>query len=579
MFTTANSRHHVWAVSAAMLLLSLEVPSAVAQRDEPRKYALLIGVNEYREGQGLPKLSYAEKDIDDLESRLIYAGYHVTKLTAEAGIDRVTRVPTARNIRDAIARVIGNPNLQEQDTIIVALAGHGVTVRVQQTELDSVEEKFFFCPTDADLRPLVTRANESDFPSLDEVEERYDLISIDELYESLADYDSETRTGCRAGLRLVMVDACRDDPSRPSFSRAANSLTIPAIPPPPGGLVTLFSCSTHERAYEDPTLEHGVFFHFVIEGLGGSADLDRDGEVAISELNQYVSRAVYDFVLHHYDGVQNPELTGHIRGRFALLANTQLPEGTREGELRVFEALPDFRMVWIPAGRFTMGSPESEEGHQFDEGQVHVELTNGFWIGETEVTQAQWQAVMRSEPWLNRHWATNNDDSPAVYISWDSAMEFCERLTLEEQRSGRLSENFCYTLPTEAQWEYAYRSNSRERFYWGTDEIDLEQHAWSMRTTHRTREYYAHEVARRLPNSWGLHDMAGGVWEWCRDEYVSQLPGGVDPYVIGETSVHVSRGGSWRDQGLMLRAAQRNKNSRTYSKDNLGFRIILVDEY
>lgn len=592
--------------SLASLLVGVATSRSFGQNDvgqrAPGRYALVVGIDQYREGQGLPRLGYAERDVDDLGSRLADAGYQVTKLSIGAGRDRPARVPTARNIRDAIERVVANPFLKERDTVLVAMAGHGVTVRVRDSADGEPEEKFFFCPMDADLEPLVRRAEEGVFLTTDEVEQRHDLISIAELYASLANFDEAQRTGCRAGLRLILIDACRNDPSRPATTRASNSETLPPLPPPPGGLATLFSCSTHERAYEASSLKHGVFFHYVIEGLGGPADLTRDGTVTVLELSEYVSGNVHDFVHQTYDGVQNPELVGNTAGRIGLVdvklpavaadeARRPVPNGMRPestegglgrfpigsdpGELREFTELPGFRMAWIPAGRFTMGSPTTEAGRDADEDQVEVELTRGFWLGETEVTQAQWRALMGSEPWKGTAFTREGDRHPATWISWEQAVEFCRRLTDKERQAGRLGPRDEYRLPTEAEWEFACRAGSRSTYGFGDDASRLGDYGWFGGNTSIKAESHAHAVGKKPANTWNLHDMHGNCMEWCLDGYENDLPGGVDPRRPSEDRFRVLRGGDWGGNAIDCRSSRRYAYPASARVATLGFRVAI----
>ncbi len=132
--------------------------------------------------------------------------------------------------------------------------------------------------------------------------------------------------------------------------------------------------------------------------------------------------------------------------------------GARAGQPRDDNGLQT-TLVWIPPGKFKMGSPKNEKGRDDDnEAQVQVTLTKGFWLGQTEVTQSEWQRVMSTAPWRSgkdKKYVKEGDDYPAVYVSWDDAMKFCKTLTATDRVAGRLTLGWQYTLPTEAQWEYA----------------------------------------------------------------------------------------------------------------------------
>lgn len=106
---------------------------------------------------------------------------------------------------------------------------------------------------------------------------------------------------------------------------------------------------------------------------------------------------------------------------------------TAAGEVRMFNEQLDLKMVWCPAGRFTMGSPPGEKDRSGDEDQVQVTLTKGFWLARTEVTQGQWQAVMGTEPWKDQTYRREGANYPATYVSWEDAIKFCDALTTRER--------------------------------------------------------------------------------------------------------------------------------------------------
>ena len=156
-------------------------------------------------------------------------------------------------------------------------------------------------------------------------------------------------------------------------------------------------------------------------------------------------------------------------------------------------------MILIPAGTFTMGSPSNEKDRTIDEVQHQVTLTKDFYIGKYEVTQAQWQAVMGSNPS-----SFSGDNNPVELVSWNNCQEFITKLNQMGQGT--------FGLPTEAEWEYSYRAGTTTAFYWGEDTgySQIGQYAWySSNSSSKT-----HEVGQKLPNAWGMHDMIGNVNEW-----------------------------------------------------------------
>jgi formylglycine-generating enzyme len=190
-------------------------------------------------------------------------------------------------------------------------------------------------------------------------------------------------------------------------------------------------------------------------------------------------------------------------------------------------------LIEIPAGKFMMGSPVGEKNRQDDEEQVAVTLTKSFWLGKTEVTQGQWQAVMSTEPWKGQEFVQTDKNGAATFVSWNDATAFCQRLTDSDHKNGKLPAGEAYRLPTEAQWEYACRAGTQTMWSFGDDDKELGEYAWF--DGNAAREQYAHAAGLKKPNPWGLHDMHGNVWEWCSDWY-GKLPGGTDPVGPGKGS-------------------------------------------
>ncbi len=248
--------------------------------------------------------------------------------------------------------------------------------------------------------------------------------------------------------------------------------------------------------------------------------------------------------------------------------------GKSAGDLRSDNTL-GMKLVWCPAGRFTMGSPASETERSDDEEQVEVTLTKGFWLGQTGVTQSQFKAVMASEPWSGNDCVKEGVNYPATYVDWNDATEFCKRLTESEGRAGRLPQGWKYDLPTEAQREYATRAGTTMAYVFGNDAGKLSDYAWFHENAIDVDQDYAHEVGAKKPNAWGLYDLHGNMWEWCRDYYAKKLPGGVDPFV-GTGSNRVFRGGCWFDNAANCRSAYRFRPPPDIRYSNPRFRLALV---
>jgi formylglycine-generating enzyme required for sulfatase activity len=197
-------------------------------------------------------------------------------------------------------------------------------------------------------------------------------------------------------------------------------------------------------------------------------------------------------------------------------------------------------MVSLPAGEFLMGSPDSDPDASDDENPQHQVKVNSFAIGKYLVTQAQYEAVMGTNP----SYFKNNPQNPVENVSWDDAEDFCQKLS---QITGKT-----YRLPTEAEWEYACRAGTTTDYYFG-DYFDdyLKDYAWYKGNSQNK----THPVGQKKPNAWGLYDMSGNVWEWCEDSSL--------------------RGGSWGYNPYNCRSAIRCDRYRRCSPNfDVGFRVV-----
>lgn len=221
-------------------------------------------------------------------------------------------------------------------------------------------------------------------------------------------------------------------------------------------------------------------------------------------------------------------------------------------------------MVWINPGRFIMGLQTKLEGFMFCDIPHPVVLSNGYWIGRYEITEAQWRSVMGCESSAKYGY----DGYPACCMCCDEAIQFCHRLTEIERKAGRLPQGYAYALPTEAQWEYACLAGSPE-CYPAPDSID--EVGWFADNAGDG----PHPVGKKKPNSWGLYDMIGNMTEWCCDfyaEYPSVLVADPKGPPIGRD--HVRRGGSWDAGAVCQNSGFRYRGCGDFGED-CGFRIAL----
>lgn len=216
--------------------------------------------------------------------------------------------------------------------------------------------------------------------------------------------------------------------------------------------------------------------------------------------------------------------------------------------------------VLIPAGTFVMGSPSHEPRRDHDEGPQHlVRISKPFYLQTTEVTQAQWKAVMGDNP---SHFK-GDDRRPVESVSFNYIQYFIDRLN---RREGAVK----YRLPTEAQWEYACRAGSRTCFNFGDSESQLDAHAWHLKNSGGK----PHRVAFKRPNWWGLYDMHGNVHEWCSDKY-RDYPGApaTAPTDPEDQPERITRGGGWGSGLKYLRCAYRSGHHQGFDCHDLGFRL------
>ena len=236
------------------------------------------------------------------------------------------------------------------------------------------------------------------------------------------------------------------------------------------------------------------------------------------------------------------------------------------------------RLVQIPAGRFEMGSPAAEEGRDANEGPQHQVQLQSFFLGQTPVTQAQWK-VVAGWPKVGVDLSPNpssfkGDNRPVERVSWEEAMEFCHRLS---QRS-----NLSYTLPSEAQWEYACRAGTTTPFAFGdTLTPDLAKYDANYTYGSGPKGTYRKETAdvdSFSANAWGLHDMHGNVWEWCLDPWhktYGGAPSDGTAWVNGveDEGIRLLRGGSWNHYPRSCRSAYRLWRHQDDRSNLVSFRL------
>jgi formylglycine-generating enzyme required for sulfatase activity len=250
------------------------------------------------------------------------------------------------------------------------------------------------------------------------------------------------------------------------------------------------------------------------------------------------------------------------QNRCPVCKESSAPTGEAESPLpAVFtDIICDIEMVYIPGGAFQMG--DTFGGGMENEQPVHTVRLDGFYIGRTTVTQAQWLQLIPDNPSK-----FEGDRHPVEQVTWDQARQFARLLT--EAHQGR----YTFDLPSEAQWEYAARSGGRQELYAGGDLID--KLGW-YEANSRGR---THPAGEKEPNDLGLYDMSGNVWEWCLDSFTEDAyPRHKErnPLICENEADQVIRGGSWHLDAWSARCARRFSFPRDLMGPGLGFRLVMV---
>jgi tetratricopeptide (TPR) repeat protein len=400
--------------SLLALTIGLAASATSAGAAEPRgeRYALLVGVQGYPPGQ-LRSLEFSESDVNDLAEALKLGGYrqeNIHVLTGTRGGTNNNLLPNAKNIRRELEFLVRH--CDSGDHVVVAFAGHGVQFRKEET--------MYFCPSDADLK------------------DRQTLIAMPDVYKVLE--------RCKADLKLLLVDACRNDPLN-QLDRGRldeyESVTEPPRVPPPGGIIALFSCSKNQEAMEDRELRHGVFFYYVIEALTGAAGLgDAPDEVTLPQLEYYVKKRVQSRVADRYQKSQEPELktlgavglvplvrldssrpeVKHIRAALRLRLRKEYAAADRE-EARAVSYRPDNAEAYLRRGRL------------YYERDKYPDAISAF----SKVLELDPQNV---DALVDRGQARFlNDDADGALNDYDAALEIDKRCALAYLRAGVVRHN------------------------------------------------------------------------------------------------------------------------------------------
>ncbi len=596
--------------------------SASAAHAQGKKYALVVGVETY-DPKFFHRLPYTVDDAEDLAAALGKHQFDVTVMVPEAPIPE-RKPSTAKKIVDQLTRRL--KGLTADDTVVVALSGHGLQFKTPRKLADGSEDTQFFCPEDADPTDVNS------------------LVSLGKVYAAVEQ--------CLAGRKLLIVDACRNEVlTENAKSRREIELDPVGLKPRtvPKGMLALYSCSEGEKSYEHPDVKHGVFSYHVIQYLQGTADprfYVRD-QVSVRGLADYASRETRDFVFAKLSADQLPELVGRtsdwplgslksakppaLVAPFSAAAAKASQEAWAKylGKPVIERNSLGMDLVLLPPGTYRRGSTGAQidavlkfdssakrENFADEQPQHTVQLTQPFRLGATEVTVGQfrrfvtatgyqteaekdgeggfgWNATTEKFEGRKPEYTWKNtgflqtDNHPVVNVSWNDAQAFVEWLSRDE--------GLTYRLPTEAQWEYACRAGTTGLWWHGDDPEGLGNSGnvadgtgkarWGKNYANfsyiaaRDGDAFTATVGRSSrTNPFGLSDMHGNVLEWCGDWYDAEFYGkttgtAVDPFNASPADFRVLRGGSWNGSARNARSAFRNWSTPDYRYSFIGFRV------
>lgn len=566
-------------------------------------YALLIGVNRYNHAAlNSPQLKFPEKDARAVGEFLKDSGYTVKYLLGDAA--------TLKAIEMELDMFSSKGN--SEGVLVLGMFGHGVEMQFPHRDERgnlSIEVEGCFCPYDTrmkaamdpDGRPLFQR---NGTPMIEPVEES--LLRMRRVMGSLR--------VSSAGSRVVFADCCREVPNRARGRNLGLGAGLRTSDLPTNSAV-LFGCAPGEISSELDEWQHGAFTKCLLNEMKSLAS---DGQVTTGTLGDRVKRGVLGLTRGHRlqvpqifqtDSVDlqirspGPDL---LQSPFSASAATNARNAwaTHLSVASSFTSKTGMKFVLIPPGQFLMGSSKEDVSEAIsanfyapvgmtdcEEPQHPVRITNPFYLGVYEVTQAEWRAVMGENPSIfssdgeseYRDKDLNGIDTsryPVDCVSWEAAVDFCTKLG---DRDGRK-----YRLPTEAEWEYACRAGTTTPFHFGRslngDKANVSgrlpyPNGGSMTGSRILGRTTA--VGRYQPNGFGLYDMSGNVGEYCFDWYDEKFysrspkdnPVNLEP---GKDRYRVVRGGGYDALPWSARSMSRgweSPDSVPVNSGRFGFRV------
>ncbi len=525
-------------VTARSQARNIQISSTPAAGLYTDTWLVLIGIDNY---QHVRKLHYSVSDAESLRT-LLKTRYGVKS-------ERITALYNENATKIRIEYVIGDmladpSRVRPTDRVIIFFAGHG-----DQTKPVRGNVMGYLVPVDGNPQRIASTciSMRQIQGAAKTIPARHVLFLVDACYSGIT--GTETRSLGQQSMAQILSSARRDQ-----------------------AIQVITAGDANQPSLESSKYGHSLFTYQLLEALSGNADADNNGLITAKDIYDYV----HPLVASHSDQRQTPRMfTLYGTAQMVFLSpEVQYPEGLRPGKTQKqvrpardnsleldsqqeFNNSIGMKLKLIQPGTFMMGSENGDPNEQ----PVHeVTIARPFYIGVYEVTQREYKMIMQANPASSK-----GDNQPVERVSWFDARRFCDKLSEKE--------GLTYRLPTEAEWEYAARAGSQTSYYWGR-EFEEGYALNSSVFVNGTKK-----VGSLKPNSFGLYDMSGNVWEWCGDwygeHYYSESPK-TDPKGPSNGYERVLRGGSWGSEDpARLRSASRFSSPPGNATNYDGFRVVL----
>lgn len=514
--------------------------------DLPRK-ALIIGNSHYEHGI----LVNAEHDARDISESLLGLGFNPENIMLGIDLDKKSTRHMLREFSE---------NLKQSAGVgLFFYAGHGA----------QYQNEDYIIPVNSQIE------------TEDEIND--EGIRVSDILEKMEDQSDDR-------LNIVILDACRNNPFPRDFKRSMGSTGLKGIEAPLGSLIAY--ATGKGMLASDGDNRNGLYTKHLL------ANMSKPG-LSLAEIFIRTRAGV----MKESGNKQRPWEETAVTGNFYFLPSQsktpiRLPQKSTDIKIEKkssasrliathnkpttktlwTDPITNITFVWISAkpGCFMMGSPTGELGRDTDEKQHRSCINKGYWMGKYEVTQAQWKKVMGRNPSKNTSFFSNTKNFPVENVSWIDAQQFIKKLNDQDLAQ--------YRLPTEAEWEYAARAGTLTPFYTGAciagSEANYQgEYAFNYCGAQTGRPLKkTSTVGRFTANAFGLHDMAGNIWEWTCSSYDKNYTGMEEKCASeNDNNYRVLRGGSWNYSSKYLRSAVRFRYIPSQKDPAVGFRLVRVE--